>query len=55
MRLHDYDKMLDLIESNIIIEKDELAELVKRSFNLDERASAEYFKIINENQRTLRQ
>lgn len=55
MRLHDYDKMLDLIESNIIIEKDELAELVKRSFILDERASAEYFKIINENQRTLRQ
>lgn len=55
MRLHDYDKMLDLIESNIVIEKDELAELVKRSFILDERASAEYFKIINENQRTLRQ
>ena len=55
MRLQDYDKMLDLIESNIVIEKDELAELVKRSFVLDERASAEYFKIINENQRTLRQ
>lgn len=55
MRLHDYDKMLDLIESNIVIEKDELAELVKKSFILDERASAEYFKIINENQRTLRQ
>ena len=55
MRLHDYDEMLDMIEANIQIEKDDLAELVKRSFVLDERASAEYFQIINENQRTLRQ
>lgn len=55
MKLRDYNRIIDLVEDNITIEKDVLSEMVDRMIGMTERRSAEFFQIFHEEERTVKQ